>query len=88
VLNLYRSALRLRRSLPALGDGALSWVVAGEAVLAFRREPGFLCAVNLGGAPIEVAALARGLSPVLVSSPLGPDGSLPGATAVWLADGG
>jgi alpha-glucosidase len=88
VLNLYRAALRLRRSLPALGDGALSWVAAGESVLAFRREPGFLCVVNLGDAPIEVAQLAGGLSPVLVSSPLAPDGRLPGATAVWLAGGG
>ena len=47
-LHLYRAALGLRAELPALGDGDLNWVDAGPTALAFTREPGFGCWVNLG----------------------------------------
>ncbi|MFI6574866.1 alpha-amylase family glycosyl hydrolase [Nocardiopsis sp. NPDC050513] len=84
-LELYRRALRLRRELEALGDGTMTWVDAPEGVLCFEREPGVRCAVNLGDAPVEVAAAGE----VLVAS--GPveapsEGrlTLPGDTAVWL----
>ncbi|MFJ8673655.1 glycoside hydrolase family 13 protein [Streptomyces sp. NPDC093589] len=86
VLELYRSALRLRRDHPALGGGAsgdatLSWVDAPAGVLAFTREPGFLCAVNLSDEPYPLPPHDAVL---LASGPL-TDGRLPTDTAVWLA---
>jgi alpha-glucosidase len=61
-LGLYREALRLRRDLPALGDGTLDWletadvIVTGNAenLLAFHRAPGFVCTVNVGDEPITI----------------------------------
>ncbi|WP_336446406.1 glycoside hydrolase family 13 protein [Mangrovactinospora gilvigrisea] len=56
-LELYRAALRLRRGLPQLGEGALEWVDgAPEGVLMARRTaagavgPAVLVAANTGGA--------------------------------------
>jgi alpha-glucosidase len=77
MLALYRSALRLRAAL--LGDGALSWIWMGSGVLAFRRDSGLTCVVNLGETPI---ALPAG-TVQLASGPLD-DGLLPTDTAVWL----
>ncbi len=80
-LELYRAALSLRRSLEALGDGGLAWVDgAPEGVLAFTREPGFACWVNLSGAPVVLPA---GAGVLLASGPLAGD-ELPVDTAVWL----
>jgi len=89
MLMLYRNALALRRELPALGGGQLVWAEAGQDMLAFRREPGFVCVVNLSDRP---ATLAEGLLDdrsvvVLASGPIGGDGQIPGATAVWFAAG-
>jgi alpha-glucosidase len=39
MLELYRSALRIRRAHPALGDGTLRWLDAPDGVLLFEREP-------------------------------------------------
>ena len=39
-LSLYRAALAIRRQHPALGDGRLDWVEAGDEVLCFDRDPG------------------------------------------------
>ncbi|MFC4464549.1 hypothetical protein ACFPH6_08240 [Streptomyces xiangluensis] len=36
MLELYRTALRLRRDNPALGDGTMTWLDAPAGVLAFR----------------------------------------------------
>jgi alpha-glucosidase len=83
VLSLYRAALRLRRELPALGDGDLQWLPAPEGVLAFSRTPGFSCLVNVSAEPV---ALPDG-KPVLVSGPLTAEGMLPAATAAWIAVG-
>jgi alpha-glucosidase len=81
ILNLYRSALRLRRELPALGDGTLTWLDPGSDVLAFARDPGFACVVNFGASPVPVPVEGK----VLLRSdreaggaPLQPD------TAAWL----
>ena len=55
MLWLYRDALRLRRQIPALGTGtgtALRWLDLGDEVLAFSRDPGFVCVVNTGSAPV------------------------------------
>ncbi|WP_151769797.1 glycoside hydrolase family 13 protein [Streptomyces abyssomicinicus] len=81
MLSLYRAALRLRRGEPGFGDGPLTWLDAGDGVLAFRRTHGLVCVVNLAGAPAVLPPHERLL---LASGPLGADGTLPADTAVWL----
>jgi alpha-glucosidase len=82
MLSLYRSALRHRRNVPALGGGRMWWVRSAPEVLAFRREPGFLCVVNVGDDPAQMPSSARGMTPLLSSAPF--DGAhLPGATTAW-----
>jgi alpha-glucosidase len=66
MLGLYREALRLRREHPALGDGGLEWTDAPAGTLVFSREPGFVCTVNTGSAPV---ALPVPGTPVLASGP-------------------
>ncbi len=80
-LSLYRHALALRSTHPALGDGTLAWSdeVPGQ-VLYFTREPGFGCLVNLSGDPVP---LPGGASVLVASGPL-TDGRVPTDTAVWL----
>jgi alpha-glucosidase len=81
MLELYRSALRLRREHPALGDGTLTWTPGHDpSVLAFDREPGFRCVVNFGSEPVR---LPDG-KVVLSSVPLPGDATLPGSAAAWL----
>lgn len=80
MLELYREAIRIRRELPALGDGTLRWLPAPDGVLAFAREPGFACVLNLSGAPVPIPPHQRRL---LANRPV--DGELlPTDTAVWL----
>ncbi|MEV0634642.1 glycoside hydrolase family 13 protein [Streptomyces sp. NPDC050619] len=81
MLELYRAALRLRRELPALGDGTLTWLRAPEGVLAFSRAPGFACVVNLSAEPHP---LPEHTSLLLSSGPL-EDGLLAPDQAAWLA---
>ncbi|MFJ9249071.1 glycoside hydrolase family 13 protein [Streptomyces sp. NPDC101776] len=80
VLELYRTALRLRRAHPALGDGTLTWLDTPPGVLAFRRDPGFVCVVNLSAAPYP---LPDGSS-VLLGSASVEDGLLAPDHTVWL----
>ncbi len=80
MLELYRAAIALRRTEAALGDGMLTWLPAPEGVLAFRRDPGFTCVVNLSGAAVPLPPHAGQL---LASGPLDGD-RLPPDTAVWL----
>jgi alpha-glucosidase len=80
MLELYRRALRLRRELPALGEGRLDWHDAPEGVLSFSRTRGFACVVNLSADPYELPA---GAGVLLASGPL-EGGALPRDTAVWL----
>ncbi|RZS89825.1 alpha-glucosidase [Motilibacter rhizosphaerae] len=81
-LAFYRRALRLRKEHPALGEGTLEWLDAAPGVLAFRREPGLVCALNTGDSPAPAPVAGRVL---LASGELPDDGVLPGATAVWYA---
>ncbi|PRX02062.1 UNVERIFIED_ORG: alpha-glucosidase [Actinomadura viridilutea] len=81
MLELYRSALRLRRENPALGDGDMRWNPAPDGVLSFSRDPGFTCVVNVSGEPCDLPAGAE----VLLASGDLVDGRLPADTAVWLA---
>jgi len=81
-LALYRRALAIRRTHPALGDGGLSWDdAAGDGVLLFRRDPGFGCLVNLSDLPV---ALPEG-AVVLVSSAALESSRIPTDVAVWFA---
>jgi alpha-glucosidase len=81
-LELVRGALERRRDLPALGEGTLTWLSApGDAVLGFRRDPGFVCLVNLSD---DAVALPPHQRVLLTSGPLD-GGLLPADTAVWLA---
>jgi alpha-glucosidase len=81
MLALYKEALRLRRDLRALGGGTLRWLEAGPDVLAFEREPSFVCVVNLCSAPVELPEHTRVR---LTSTPL-QDGLLPSDAAAWLS---
>jgi alpha-glucosidase len=79
MLEFYRTALRLRRAEPALGDGPMHWLPSPDGVLAFRR--GDLCCVaNLSPVPV---ALPAHTDVLLISGPLG-DGLLRPDTAAWL----
>jgi alpha-glucosidase len=80
MLSLYREALRIRRSEPALGDGSLRWLEAPSGVLAFARGDEFVCVLNLSGSPVELPSHD---SLLLRSGPL-EDGLLPPDTGAWL----
>jgi alpha-glucosidase len=82
-LHLYRAALALRRSTPALHREPLTWADAGPGVLALDRGPSFRCLVNLAGPPVPLAGHGR---PLLASGPCGDH--LPADTAVWLDPAG
>ena len=77
-LNLYRKALAIRRNESGLGDGMLTWIEAGQDIVAFTRPGGFHCYVNFG---IEVA-LPAGAQVLLSSIPL-VTGMIPTDSAVW-----
>lgn len=77
MLNLYRNALAVRRE--HLGDGSLTWLPSPDGVLAFTRDSGLTCVVNLGAEPVPVTGEA-----LLASGPM-PGGLLPPDTAAWLS---
>lgn len=82
MLELYRRLLRLRRELPALGEGTMEWLSdPGSDVLAFTREPEFSCVVNIGPVAVDLPEHLR----VLVTSIPLVDGQLPSDAAAWLA---
>ena len=80
-LSLYRSALRLRRSLADLYSAPLVWRPSAPDVLAFDRGSSFTCVVNLSAAPVPLEA---GI--LLASGPC--TDALPPDTAVWLSGAG
>jgi alpha-glucosidase len=83
MLTLYRQALHLRRELPALGAGTgqdVHWVDMGPDVVAFARDPHFLCVVNTGAEPLPLPWGEL----LLASDPVFDGGELPIDTAAWL----
>ncbi|WP_414720844.1 glycoside hydrolase family 13 protein [Streptomyces sp.] len=81
-LELYRAALALRHEHPALGAGeAVTWLDAPDGMLAFRRDgrdgEGFVCTVNLTGAPVTIPLPGR----ALLSSGAQPQMTDPAASA-------
>ncbi len=84
-LELYRSALRLRRSQPGLGAGeSVEWLRAPEGVVAFRRGE-FVCVANTTGESVTMPAYGR----VLLSSgevtEADGEAKVPADTTVWWA---
>jgi alpha-glucosidase len=53
MLNLYRAALRIRKSTPDLRDERFVWLDSASGVLAFRRGDAFIAMTNLGPDPVE-----------------------------------
>ncbi len=79
-LELYRRALRVRRTRPELGDGTLTWLDAPPGALAFGRDRPFVCIVNVSADPVPPP---YGAKPLLSSGPLTDDGRLPRDVAAW-----
>ncbi|OLF19205.1 glycoside hydrolase family 13 protein [Actinophytocola xanthii] len=83
MLTLYRSALALRRSDPALRGESFTWLDVGDGagaeVLAFARGD-LLCVVNLGADPVPLPTHRQVL---LTSAELDRD-RLPTDAAAWL----
>jgi alpha-glucosidase len=80
MLELYQTALRIRRSEPGLGDGPMTWLAAADGVLAFDRGTLVRCVVNLSP---RAAPLPEHAGLLLASGPLD-GGLLPPDCAVWL----
>jgi alpha-glucosidase len=81
MLALYRTGLRIRAEL--LGDGTMTWLELrdlGTGVLAFTRESGLTCVVNLGPGPVPLPPHQEVL---LTSGPV-EAGLLPADTSAWL----
>ena len=80
MLELYRSAIRQRRTEPGLHGSTMTWLSLDPEALAYTRGPDFACIVNMSDRAI---ALPEFHTCLLSSGPL--DGtSLPPDTAVWL----
>ena len=78
MLNLYRSALRIRPAI--LGDESMQWLDRGVDVLAFRRGDRFECVVNLGAEPVAIPEQSE----ILLASGELAERAVPTDTAVWL----
>ncbi|MFI6013891.1 glycoside hydrolase family 13 protein [Streptomyces sp. NPDC051243] len=82
-LELYRSALAVRREQPDLGAGdAVEWLKAPEGVLAFRRGE-FVCVANTGEESVRTPAYGRLLLASGEVSETDGDAKVPGDTTVW-----
>jgi alpha-glucosidase len=79
-LNLYRSALRLRRTVAGLGDGPMRWLPSSSAVIAFARGDDFVSMTNLSTGPV---ALPRDAVVLLASDEIA-DAHLPPDATAWL----
>ena len=78
MLQLYRTALRLRREVHDLRDPGLQWLPGPDGVLHFRRGEGFECLANLGDSPVP---LPEG---VVLSSRAGDREVVEPDTTVWV----
>jgi alpha-glucosidase len=80
MLQLYRTALSLRRVEGELSTGVFEWLSSPEGVLAFARGSDIACLVNLGAVPVPLPDASRAL---ISSHPL-EGGLLPPDTAAWV----
>ncbi|GAA1364281.1 glycoside hydrolase family 13 protein [Streptomyces beijiangensis] len=84
-LELYRSALAVRRQQPGLGAGeSVEWHDAPEGVLVFARE-GFVCTVNTTGAGVRLPTPGRTLLASAEVTVEGDEFVLPADSTVWWA---
>ncbi|MEV7213798.1 glycoside hydrolase family 13 protein [Kitasatospora cineracea] len=88
-LELYRSALAVRRAQPALGAGSeVEWLPAPEGVLAFRREAAegsFVCTVNTTGETVRIPAPGRMLLSSAEAVAAADEVELPADSTAWWA---
>jgi alpha-glucosidase len=77
MLELYRSALRLRRDRLSV-DLDIEWLASPPDTLMFRRGSGVRCIVNFGTDPVSLEG------EVLLSSVALEDGLLPTDASAWL----
>ena len=77
MLNLYRAALRIRRTRITAHDAPLGWIQATPNVLAFDRGHQLRCTINLSGQPCPISGH------VLIASQSIPPGQLPADAAAW-----
>ena len=83
MLELYRSALRLRREHPGFRSDGMTWLDAPEGVLRFRRGDGLEVVVNVTADDVPLDLGGRRV--LLASVPLDDEGDvLPGDAAAWL----
>ncbi|MEX5296501.1 glycoside hydrolase family 13 protein [Kocuria sp. CPCC 205268] len=80
-LEMYRSALRIRRTHPGLRATGFTWAQAPDGCLAFDRGPGFRCLVNLSDVCVPLPADAE---VPLTSTPL-TGTQLPPDHTAWLS---
>ncbi len=80
MLSLYRTALRLRRAEPGLGDGPLEWLASAPDVLAFARGQDFISITNLSSDALPLPPHEA----VLLASADVSEGHLPPDATVWL----
>ncbi|MGW2401238.1 glycoside hydrolase family 13 protein [Kitasatospora sp. NPDC001664] len=84
-LELYRSALTIRRSHPDLGAGeSVEWLETGEHLLSFRRGS-FVCTVNTGSEPVRIAAPGRILLSSTEAVAVEGETVLPADSTIWWA---
>jgi alpha-glucosidase len=96
VLALYRAALAIRRTHPGLAGERLAFVGAPPGVLAFERDAGLRCVVNVTGSPLPVPAGFRVLLRSDAAPGVGGGGAaylhrgpaLPRDAAAWLVPAG
>ncbi|MEU5401692.1 glycoside hydrolase family 13 protein [Streptomyces sp. NPDC005963] len=85
-LELYRSAIALRHSLPGLGDGEIDWLEGPEGTLVFRRSGvggGVVCTLNALADEVELPTPGRlALSSVELDT-MGEVVRLPGESCAW-----
>lgn len=81
MLELYRAALRIRRTEPSLGDGELTWLDLPEGALGFQRGRDLICLVNVSADPVE---LPPAVEILLSSADLTANGRLPADSSVWM----
>jgi alpha-glucosidase len=80
MLNLYRAALRTRRTEPGLQDGELTWLGSPVDVLAFARGRDLICITNLSSTAVPLPPHRA----VLLASADVSEGHLPPDATVWL----
>ena len=81
MLALYRTALRMRRTLPDLRRDEFHWLPAPRNVLAFQRGSALRCIANLSPDPVPIGA---GADVLLATGPLTDTTEIPPDTTAWL----